>query len=891
MAVMARGSLRVYLGAAPGVGKTRTALAAAAILGSKRTLVVCPSMVITHWTREAMESGLGRHAGEVLSGAPPCADLVPPESAHLDNAPDNTSVTTGATTPNVVAMVAGRKIPEFPDRGVLIVGAQFIRSRADLDQAVRSWCPTVFICDEAHLARTWGSQTSRVLRRIARSAPVVIPTTGTPVLASPLELAPLLDMVGVLAPVYGDILEFRSHFTRRTKWGYTPIKKRLPELRHTLDHGVWIKRTKDDVLADLPPKSRRTLWVDIPGSWYETALASVVAQIDEWITMVMDAAGKPPSDDDIAEWVETSRGMVAQLRRAAGEVKVPAAVGVITEWFGDGADALPHPLVVWTHHHAVTLALVDALNASDITWPGDGVSVIDGTVDHERRAEIVDRFQDGQVPVLICSIQAAGVGITLTRSREALFVETDWTPAMVLQAEDRCVTDGQPIVTTRGIVPVEQVLVGDRVLNKDGQWTPVVDRWSRLYDGPLTTVRYVGGAAEPLVTTYDHDVLARRDGNVAWIQAHRLLPGDELFTPRAPWGNGVVLKVSGRDPLGDEWTTCRCGSTSIVGWGLCASCYSHDKSRGILDRPGRRRPNGRRVFLPETIPVDDDVSFVIGWYLAEGFASTAPGKGRFISLSGHEKERPVLEWCGRWFDRFGINWTISTTPTSLAIELRAYSAELAYTFAELFGHGAHSKRLPGEWLADLTKRQALVLLDAYYAGDGYHRPPEHEAVTASASLAWSIAMLTERLGVRALLRNGSVASGSHHIVAYNEATTDGFRRVRSVTTAHGRRVRVHDLTVKDGESFTVGFAAVHNCHRVGQKSPVTYTTLIAAGTLDERVHAVLSTKAGIVESVMGGDHQVFAPVTERMLATDVLTGMVRERLALLMTSKRTGVAA
>jgi hypothetical protein len=428
---------RRLLADAPGVGKTRTALAAAAILGSKRTLVICPAVVVTHWTREAAASGLGHHAGDPLSGAPSRADLVPPEPAHPDGAPDNISVTTPPSTPGVVAVVASKKVPEFPDSGVLIIGAQLIRSRADLDRAVRAWCPTVFICDEAHLARTWGSQTSRVLRRIARSCPVTIPTTGTPVLSSPLELAPLLDMVGVLEPVYGGILRFRSHFTRKAKWGYSPIRKRLPELRRTLDDGVWVKRTKEEVLADLPPKSRRTLWVDVEDPLYSVALSSVVAVIDEWLSMVMTATGEPPSGDDIAEWVETSRGMVVRLRQAAGEAKVPVAAGLITEWFGDGTGVLAHPLVVWTHHHSVTEALVGALNASGIEWPGDGITVIDGTVDQSRRAETVDRFQAGHVPVLVCSIQAAGVGITLTRAREALFVETDWTPAMVLQAEDR----------------------------------------------------------------------------------------------------------------------------------------------------------------------------------------------------------------------------------------------------------------------------------------------------------------------------------------------------------------------------------------------------------------------------------------------------------------------
>jgi len=440
---------RRLLADAPGVGKTRTALAAAAALGSRRTLVVCPSVVVTHWTREAIASGLGAsglgaHAskvsgsgggdGEMSSGAPLPVDLVPSESTRSCGAPDYISVTTEC----VVSVVAGRKTPEFPPAGVVIVGAQLVSARPELDRELREWAPTVFICDEAHLAKSWGSQRSRVLRRMARSCPITIPTTGTPVLANPVELAPLLEMAGVLESEYGSFLQFRSRFTRKAKWGYSPIKKRLPELRRTLDEGVWVRRTKEQVLGDLPPKSRRTLWVDITGSEYDIALNSVITIIDEWIEAVIDATGEPPSEDDISEWVETQRGMVVKLRRAAGIAKAPAAAALIREWYeAVGKDgALEHPLVVWTHHHAVTEALVHHLT-DGLAWPEDGVTVIDGGVDNRRRTEIVDRFQAGQVPVLVCSIHAAGVGITLTRAREALFVETDWTPALVVQAEDR----------------------------------------------------------------------------------------------------------------------------------------------------------------------------------------------------------------------------------------------------------------------------------------------------------------------------------------------------------------------------------------------------------------------------------------------------------------------
>jgi SWI/SNF-related matrix-associated actin-dependent regulator 1 of chromatin subfamily A len=56
---------------------------------------------------------------------------------------------------------------------------------------------------------------------------------------------------------------------------------------------------------------------------------------------------------------------------------------------------------------------------------------------------LVDDFQAGKIPVLVCSISAAGVGITLTKASDMLFVETDWTPALITQAEDRCHRIGQ----------------------------------------------------------------------------------------------------------------------------------------------------------------------------------------------------------------------------------------------------------------------------------------------------------------------------------------------------------------------------------------------------------------------------------------------------------------
>jgi len=73
-----------------------------------------------------------------------------------------------------------------------------------------------------------------------------------------------------------------------------------------------------------------------------------------------------------------------------------------------------------------------------------GSAHVFGEDDGQTRQSNVDRFQsDPECRIIVCSLQAGGLGITLTAASNVVFVEQGWTPSIMEQASDRCHRIGQ----------------------------------------------------------------------------------------------------------------------------------------------------------------------------------------------------------------------------------------------------------------------------------------------------------------------------------------------------------------------------------------------------------------------------------------------------------------
>jgi SNF2 family DNA or RNA helicase len=137
---------------------------------------------------------------------------------------------------------------------------------------------------------------------------------------------------------------------------------------------------------------------------------------------------------DDAIWKDLSgawvMGALAKARHATALEKLPAAIELL-----ESATA-SHKVVAFAHHRDVQDAVVKAFGKRAVAFHGASTQ--------EERADAVHRFQTDESVRLFCgSIRAAGVGITLTAASHVVFLEFDWSPMLVQQAEDRCHRVGQ----------------------------------------------------------------------------------------------------------------------------------------------------------------------------------------------------------------------------------------------------------------------------------------------------------------------------------------------------------------------------------------------------------------------------------------------------------------
>jgi len=119
----------------------------------------------------------------------------------------------------------------------------------------------------------------------------------------------------------------------------------------------------------------------------------------------------------------------------SGSAKVLIVADMLRRWIDDPTKG---KLCIFAHHRAVLNDLVDHGGLSNAVGSKSKYIRIEGTTSPKARQEQVVLFQtDPTVRIAILGLTSAGVALTLTAASTVWFAELFWTPAMLIQAEDR----------------------------------------------------------------------------------------------------------------------------------------------------------------------------------------------------------------------------------------------------------------------------------------------------------------------------------------------------------------------------------------------------------------------------------------------------------------------
>mmetsp|Transcript_22862 Transcript_22862/g.26058 ORF Transcript_22862/g.26058 Transcript_22862/m.26058 type:complete len:1300 (+) Transcript_22862:141-4040(+) len=137
----------------------------------------------------------------------------------------------------------------------------------------------------------------------------------------------------------------------------------------------------------------------------------------------------------------TRKALLVRLYQKTGQAKIPFVVEMLKLWLKNPAKG---KLCIFAHHVSV---LDEIQKQSGLSNNRNSLSKfirIDGSTNPKQRHEKINSFQnDPVVRIALLGITAAGVAVTLTASSTVWFAELFWTPALLIQAEDRCHRIGQ----------------------------------------------------------------------------------------------------------------------------------------------------------------------------------------------------------------------------------------------------------------------------------------------------------------------------------------------------------------------------------------------------------------------------------------------------------------
>ncbi|WP_150956481.1 DEAD/DEAH box helicase [Microbacterium testaceum] len=393
-----------------GLGKTLQLLALVAHAKSSREqrpwLVVAPTSVLPTWRDEAARF-----------------------------APDLRVAVVEAT-----AVRRSRSIAEIA-AGMDLVVAPYGVVRTDAEEfGAPHWAGVVL--DEAQFVKNPATRIHRAIASLETDA--VFAATGTPIENG---LDDLWALLALTAPgLFPSIRQFREDYTRAIEQLPTDAptalaaaaasahrEKTLDRLRRRV-RPFLLRRTKDVVASDLPPKQEQEIAVPL-GPAHQELYDRVLQRERQKVLGLLDDLDRQRfivfRSLTLLRMLALAPGLVDERDAHLGSAKLDVLLERLVEVAAEG-----HRALVFSQFTSFLGLAAERLDAAGMSY-----AHLDGST--ARRGEVVDGFRGGDAPVFLISLKAGGFGLTLTEAEYVFVLDPWWNPAAESQAIDRAHRIGQ----------------------------------------------------------------------------------------------------------------------------------------------------------------------------------------------------------------------------------------------------------------------------------------------------------------------------------------------------------------------------------------------------------------------------------------------------------------
>ena len=361
-----------------GLGKTVQALSWLASTGLFPALVIPPAHLTRNWQEETARF------------------------LRLDGAPPR------------VHVIRGLKPYDLPEADVYVMHYLLLRGWKDT-------LPTLpfraVIFDEIQELRHTGTEKYSAASLLSESCEHVIGLSGTPIYNKGGEIWNVINILD-----YHFLGDWES-FSREWCYGYGNAVVVKPDLlgAYLKREGLMLRRTKQEVLKELPPKRRLVQELDWNDKVYARLMEPILPELLRWKSDgTLTASARAMLEEQISQ----------RARQATGVAKAPYVCQFVRALLEGGEKVL-----LFAHHHEVMDIYKKELHAFA---PG----FITGRETSAMKDRAVERFMTGRTDLVCISLRAAS-GLNLQRATCVVFGELDWSPAVHSQAEDRAHRIGQ----------------------------------------------------------------------------------------------------------------------------------------------------------------------------------------------------------------------------------------------------------------------------------------------------------------------------------------------------------------------------------------------------------------------------------------------------------------